>query len=95
MKSFFFLKKIQGEFGHFRENNQTILSKVAKIALKIVFELKRFSHKIDERKRALHWRVRALEVALEYNWTTSLIVHRTPYTQHPTPYTLHPAPYTL
>ena len=39
-------KKIQGDFVHFRENNQIILSKVAKIALKIVFKLKRFSHKI-------------------------------------------------
>ena len=36
----------QGDFGHFRENNQIILSKVAKIALKIVFKLKLFPYKI-------------------------------------------------
>ena len=36
----------QGDFGHFRENNQIVLSKVAKIALKIVLKLKRFSQKI-------------------------------------------------
>ena len=37
---------LQGDVGHFRENNQIILSKVAKIALKIVLKLERFSHKI-------------------------------------------------
>jgi hypothetical protein len=43
----FNLKTIsQGELGHFRENNQIILSKVAKLALKIVFKLKLFSYKI-------------------------------------------------
>ena len=36
----------QGDFGHFRENIQIILSKVAKIAWKIVFKLKQFSHEI-------------------------------------------------
>ena len=43
----FNLKTIsQGDFGHFRENNLIILSKVAKIALKIVFKLKLFPYKI-------------------------------------------------
>ena len=32
-------KNIQGEFGHFRENSQTILSKVAKFALNIFYKL--------------------------------------------------------
>ena len=43
----FNLKTIsQGDFGHFRENNLIVLSKVAKIALKIVFKLKLFPYKI-------------------------------------------------
>ena len=45
-KSFNFKTISQGDFGHFRENNQIILSKVAKISLKIVLKLNRFSHKI-------------------------------------------------
>jgi len=46
----FNLKTIsQGDFGHFREKNQIIISKVAKIALKIVFRLKFFPYKIAER----------------------------------------------
>ena len=36
----------QGDFGHFRENNLIIISTEAKIALKIVFELKLFPYKI-------------------------------------------------
>jgi hypothetical protein len=41
------LKSIsQGDFGHFRGNNLIILSKVAKIAVKIVFKLKLFPYKI-------------------------------------------------
>ena len=32
-------KKLQGDSGHFRDNNQIILSKVAKIALKIIFKV--------------------------------------------------------
>jgi hypothetical protein len=45
----FNLKTIsQRDFGHFRENNLIILSKVAKIALKIVFKLKLFPYKIQE-----------------------------------------------
>ena len=43
----FNLKTIsQGDFGHFRDDNLIILSKVAKIALKIVFKLKLFPYKI-------------------------------------------------
>jgi hypothetical protein len=43
----FNLKTIsQDDFGHFRENNLIILSKVAKITLKIVFKLKIFPHEI-------------------------------------------------
>ena len=46
----FNLKTIsQGDVGHLRENNLIILSKVAKIALKIVFKFKLFSYKILER----------------------------------------------
>jgi len=46
----FNLKTIsQGEFGHFRENDVIILSKVAKIVLKIVFKLKLFPYKICPR----------------------------------------------
>ena len=45
-KSFNSKKISQGDSGHFRENNQIILSKVAKIALKIVFKLKLFPYKI-------------------------------------------------
>ena len=40
------LKKLQGDFGHYRENNQSILSKVAKIALNIFYKLKVFAYKI-------------------------------------------------
>ena len=35
-KEFKFKNNLQGDFGHFRENNQIILSTVAKIAVKIV-----------------------------------------------------------
>jgi len=43
----FNLKTIsQGDFGHFREHNLIILSKVAKIALQNVFKLKLFPYKI-------------------------------------------------
>ena len=49
MKTVLIFKNLQGVFGHFKENNLIILSKVAKIALKIVFKLKRFSHKIGTR----------------------------------------------
>jgi len=43
----FNLKTIsEGDFGHFRENNLIILSKVAKIAVKIVFKSKLFLYKI-------------------------------------------------
>jgi len=52
----FNLKTIsQGDFGHFRENNLIFLSKVAKIALKIVFKLKLFPYKIDH-SLAAGWR---------------------------------------
>ena len=44
----------QGDFGHFRENNRIILSKVAKIALKIVFKLKLFPYKIARQVVMLH-----------------------------------------
>ena len=37
----------QGDFGHFRENHLIIHSKVAKIALKIVFKFKLFSYKLS------------------------------------------------
>jgi len=37
-KPFQFEKNLPGDFGHLRENNQIVLSKVAKIALKIVFK---------------------------------------------------------
>ena len=56
-KEFKFKTISQGDFGHFRENNLIILPKVAKIALKIVFKLKRFSHKIlgrRTRRRCTH-----------------------------------------
>ena len=44
----FYLKNnLQGDCGHFRENNQMILSKVAKISLKIVFKSKRVLHEIS------------------------------------------------
>ena len=44
----FNLKTIsQGDFGHFGENDQIILSKVAKIALKIFKKLKLFPCKIS------------------------------------------------
>ena len=49
----FNLKTIpQGDCGHFRENNLIILSKVAKIALKIIFKLKLFPYKILARVMA-------------------------------------------
>ena len=38
-KHLYFIKNIQGDFGHFRENNQIIVSKVAKIALNIFYKL--------------------------------------------------------
>jgi len=48
----FNLKTIsQGDLGHFRENYLIILSKVAKIALKIVFKLKLFPYKIRTMKK--------------------------------------------
>ena len=37
----------QGDFGHFKENNLIILSKVAKIALRDCFKFKLFSYKIE------------------------------------------------
>ena len=42
VKTVLFQNNLQGDFGHFRENNLIIFSKVAKIALKFVFKLKRF-----------------------------------------------------
>ena len=36
-KEFKFKNNLQGDFGHFRENNQSLLSKVAKIALRDCF----------------------------------------------------------
>ena len=42
-ETLFNLKKNQGDFGHLRENNQIILSKVAKIALRDFFKIKTFS----------------------------------------------------
>jgi hypothetical protein len=38
VKTVLIFKNLQGVFGHFKENNLIILSKVAKIALKIVFK---------------------------------------------------------
>ena len=55
VKTFLILKNLQGDFGHFKENTLSILSKVAKIALKIVLKLRGFSHKIGERR--LPWQI--------------------------------------
>ena len=53
-KSFNFLKISQGDFGHFRENNQIILSQEAKIALRDFSKLKRFSHKSFQDTVGMH-----------------------------------------
>ena len=46
-KSFNLKTTSQGDFGHFRDNDLIILSKVAKIALRIVFKLKLFPYEIN------------------------------------------------
>ena len=45
-KYFQFIKNIQGDFGHFRQDNLIILSKVAEIVLNIFYKLKVFAYKI-------------------------------------------------
>ena len=54
----------EGDFGQFREN-LIMLSNVVKIALKIVFKLKRFPYKIDTAKAKQGRLLRGLAPSLE------------------------------
>ena len=83
----FNLKTIsQGDFGHFRENNLINLSKVANIALKIVFKLKLFPYKIPSSLKHL--------IGLNVGTLKVNRFERTPETRIPKPETRNPKPET-